>query len=72
MTGHEGRDGELRYNSNFPFTSALDWVVSQRQDPAALPPGKTQYPLYWRLGWSHGRSGQVGLWKIFPHRDSIL
>jgi hypothetical protein len=22
----------------------------QRHTPAALPPGKTRYPLYWRLG----------------------
>ena len=27
--------------------------------PAALPPGKTCYPLYRRLGGSQGRSGQV-------------
>ena len=31
----------------------------QRHDPAALPPGKTWYPLYRRLGWPHGPSGQV-------------
>ena len=24
-----------------------------------LPPGKTRYPLYRRLGWPQGRSGQV-------------
>jgi hypothetical protein len=27
--------------------------------PAALPPGKTRYPLYRRLGGSQGRSGRV-------------
>jgi len=32
-----------------------------------LPPRKTQYPLYRRLGGPQGRSG----WKISPHRDSI-
>jgi len=31
----------------------------QRQAPAALPPGKTRYPLYRRLGEPQGRSGRV-------------
>ena len=31
----------------------------QRHAPAALPPGKTRYPLYRRLGGPQGRSGQV-------------
>jgi len=31
---------------------------------ATLPPGKTLYPLYRRLGGTHGRSGQVQ--KILP------
>jgi hypothetical protein len=39
-------------------------VGGQHHAPAALPPGKTQYPLYRRLGGSHGWSGQV--WKISP------
>jgi len=30
----------------------------------SLPPGKTRYPLYRRLGGSQGRSGQVR--KILP------
>jgi hypothetical protein len=30
--------------------SALDGVGGQRHTQAALPPGKTQYPLYGRLG----------------------
>ena len=34
-----------------------------------LPPGKTRYPLYRRLGGPQGRSGLVR--KISPHRDSI-
>jgi hypothetical protein len=32
----------------------------QRHAPAALPPGKTQHPLYRRLGGPHGRSGRCG------------
>jgi hypothetical protein len=39
-------------------------VGGQRHTPAALPPGKTRYPLYRRLGESLGRSGQVR--KISP------
>jgi len=39
-------------------------VGSQRQVPAALPPGMTRYPLYKRLGGPQGRSGRVR--KISP------
>jgi hypothetical protein len=39
-------------------------VGGQRHTPAALPPGKTRYPLYKRLGGPHGRSGRVR--KISP------
>ena len=39
-------------------------VGSQRYAPAVLPPGKTRYPLYRRLGGLQGRSGQVQ--KISP------
>jgi hypothetical protein len=34
-------------------------VGGQRHPPAALSPGKTQYPLYRRLGGPQGRSGRV-------------
>jgi hypothetical protein len=36
----------------------------QRYTPAALPPRKTQYLLYRRLGGTQGRSGEVR--KISP------
>jgi hypothetical protein len=36
----------------------------QRHAPTALPPGKTRYPLYRRLGGAKGRSGRVR--KISP------
>jgi hypothetical protein len=36
----------------------------QRQAPAALPPGKTRYPLYRRPGGPQGQSGNVR--KISP------
>ena len=39
-------------------------VGGQRHAPAALPPGKTRYPLYRRLGGPQGRSGQAQ--KISP------
>jgi len=34
-------------------------VGGQRHDPAALPPGKTRYPLYRRLGGPQVRSEGV-------------
>ena len=34
-------------------------VVGQRHVPAALPPEKTRYPLYRRLGGPQGLSGRV-------------
>ena len=34
-------------------------VGGQRHAPAALPPGKTRYRLYRRLGGPQGRSGRV-------------
>ena len=39
-------------------------VGGQHHVPAALPPGKTRYPLYRRLGGPQGRSGRVR--KISP------
>jgi hypothetical protein len=56
--------GGVEYSSTLSLTSALDWVGIQRHAPAALPPGKTRYPLYRRLGGPQGRSGRVR--KISP------
>jgi len=39
-------------------------VGAQRHAPAALPPGKTRYPLYRRLGGPQVLSGRVR--KISP------
>jgi hypothetical protein len=39
-------------------------VGGQRHAPAALPPRKSQYPLYRRLGETQGWFGRV--WKILP------
>jgi hypothetical protein len=63
-TGHEDPEGEQPYSSTLPSTSALDGVDFQRHAPAALPPGKTRYPLYRRLGGTQIRSGRVR--KISP------
>jgi hypothetical protein len=43
--------------------------ATPRHATASLPPGKTRYPLYRRLGGPKGRSGRVR--KILLHRDSI-
>jgi len=58
-----------RYSSTLSLTSTLDGVGGQRHAPAALPPVKTRYPLYWRLSWPQGRSGRVR--KSRPHWNSI-
>jgi hypothetical protein len=49
----------LRYNLTLSLTSALGGVGGQRHASAALPPGKTRYPLYRRLGGPQARSGRV-------------
>ena len=41
----------------------------QRHAPAALPPGKTRYPLYRRLGGPQGRSGRCGKSRPPPGFD---
>jgi hypothetical protein len=56
--------GEEIYSSTLSLTSLLDEVGGQRHALVALPPGKTRYPLYRRLGGPQGRSGQVR--KISP------
>jgi hypothetical protein len=63
-TGHEGPEGEERCSTTLSLTSALDVVGGQRHAPAALPPGKTPYPLCRRLDVPQGRSGRVR--KISP------
>jgi hypothetical protein len=58
-TGHESPDGEKGYTSTLSLPLALDGVGGQRHVPAALPLGKTRYPLHRRLGGPLDRSGQV-------------
>jgi len=47
------------FNSTLSLTSALDGLVGQRRTSAALPPGKTSYPLY------------SGLWRTSPSVFSL-
>jgi len=52
-TGPEGPE----VDSTLSITSALNRVGGQRHAPAALPPGKTRYALYWRVGGPQGWCG---------------
>jgi hypothetical protein len=54
ITGHEGPEVEQMFSSAIPSTSALVGVGGQCHAPAALPPGKTRYPLYRRMGGPTG------------------
>jgi hypothetical protein len=50
--------GEYMYDSTLSLTSSSDWG-GQRDIPAALPPRKTRYPFYRRLGRPQDQFGQV-------------
>ena len=63
--GHKGTQGEQKYSSTLFQTSALEGGEGSASRPGStLPPGKTRYPLYMRLGGHQGRSGLVR--KISP------
>jgi len=47
-------------------------VGSQRHVPAALPPGKTRYPLYRRLGGPQARSGRLRKISVPPGFDNVI
>ena len=68
-TDNEGPKVEYRYSSTLSLTSALDGEGGQPHAPATLPPGKTQYALYMRLGGP--RASLDGCGKPRLHRDSI-
>ena len=57
------------YSSTLPLTSALDGVGGQCQDPAALPPRKTRYQLYRRLGGPQGPSKRLRKFSTPPGFD---
>jgi hypothetical protein len=44
-------------------------VGGQRHGPAALPPGKAQYPLHVKLGEIQRRSGRVRKISLLPGFD---
>jgi hypothetical protein len=69
IIGHEDPGVEYRYSSPLSFTSALDEVGGKRHAPANVPPGKTLYPLYRRLG--RPRAGLDGAEYLVPQWDSI-
>ena len=48
----------------FHDLGTYDGGGGQHHAPAALPPGKTRYPLYRRLGEPQSQSGKM--WKISP------
>jgi hypothetical protein len=64
ITCHEDPEGEYRYSSTLSLTVTLYGVGGQHHAPAALPTGKTRYPLHRKLGEPQGRSGRVR--KISP------
>jgi hypothetical protein len=53
-------------SSTLSLTTALDGMGGHRHAPAALPLGKTRYPLYRRLGVPEVQPGQVR--EISPSR----
>jgi len=61
--------GKGKVKFTLELTSTVDGVRGHLHAPAALPPGKTRYPLCRRLGGHQGQSDQVR--KIRPHRHSI-
>ena len=44
-TGHEGPEGEEKYSSTLPLTSALDGVGGHLHTSATLAPGKYTIPI---------------------------
>jgi len=58
-TNYECPEWESSYRSTLSLTSVINGVGGQLHVPAALPPQKTRYLLYRRLGGPQGRSGRV-------------
>ena len=65
--GHEGPEGEQRYSSTLPSTSALDggWVVNATPRPL-YPRERETVPIVKEAGWVW-----TGAENLAPHRDSI-
>jgi hypothetical protein len=69
ITGHEVQGREEMCSSNPFLPSALDGGGWLKPPPASLPPRKTRYSLYRRLGGPQCLSRMV--WKISPPPDSF-
>jgi hypothetical protein len=65
--GREGPDLENKYRCNLSLRSALEGCGSLTPRPGRFISEKAQYPLYWSLGGSQGRFGQV--WKFSLHTE---
>ena len=60
LQGRCGTVGGYRYSSNSSMTAALEGGEWSAARPGrTLPPGKSRYPLYRRLGGPQGRCGQA-------------
>ena len=69
-TGCTAYTGSRGIGLHFHGHSTRGGEGSVSRPSRSLPPGKSRYPLYRRLGGPQGRSGQV--WKISPpHQDLI-
>jgi hypothetical protein len=72
ITNHQGTQGNWRYGSTPPVTTALDVVAVQLHVPAALPPGKRS-GTHCTGGWMDPRVGLERLSTYLPNlyrRDS--
>ena len=55
-----GPEGGYRYSSTLSMTASLEGIEwSAARSGRTLPPGKTRYPFYRRLGGPQGRSERV-------------
>jgi len=71
-TRREGPDGEWKYSSTIPLTTALEaGEGGQRQAPAALLLGK-RTGTHLTVEWVGARAALDVCGKYRPHRDSIL
>ena len=69
-TGDEGQVEELKYSSTLSLTSALDGVGGQCHAADSLPPGKTRYQMYRRMGGPQGRTERMRKISPPPRFDS--
>jgi hypothetical protein len=60
ITGHEGTEGEHKYNCTLSLTSALVGGEWSTLGPGRFTPGKeTQYRMYRKLDVPQGRFGRA-------------